>query len=158
MQRPERGFLTHTLKGQRCGGVLGRPTSVWEVNACPAAIGDVDERPAATGRRMCVRRHSGRRRHVRRCSERRMRVWRWLGKAERSGRSQRGDAVPADGRAIDDFSWLVGGGLSGLTGTRVPRGRERLDRERADGFDPDSVGRESCGRKPVGPACKTRPA
>jgi hypothetical protein len=89
---------------------------------------------------------------------RRMRVRRWLGKVERSGQSQRGGAVPADGRAIDDFSWLVGDGLSGSTDARVPRGRENLDQERADGFDPDSVGRESCGRKPVGPACKTRPA
>jgi hypothetical protein len=95
-------------------------------------------RPASTGRRMRVRRR--------------------LGKAERSGRSKRGGAVPAGGRAVGDFSGLVGVGLSGSAGARVPQGRERLGREQADGFDPDSVRRESRGRKPVGPTCKTRPA
>jgi hypothetical protein len=85
-----------------------------------------------------------------------MRVRRRLRKVERSGRSQRGGAVPASERAVGGFSGLVGGGLSGSTGARVPRGRERLGRERADVFDPDSVGRESRGRKPVGPRCKTR--
>jgi hypothetical protein len=95
-------------------------------------------RPVSTGRRMCVRR--------------------WLGKAERSGQSQRGGAMPASGRAVGGFSGLVGGDLSGSAGARVPRGRERLSRERADGFDPDSVRRESRSRKPVGPAYQTWPA
>jgi hypothetical protein len=95
-------------------------------------------RPASTGRRMRAR-------------------WQ-LGKAERLGRSQRGSAVPVGGRVVSDFSGLVGGGLSGSAGARVPRGRERLSLERADGFDPDSFGRESRGRKPVGPTCKTQPA
>jgi hypothetical protein len=62
------------------------------------------------------------------------------------------------GRAVGGFSGLVGVGLSGSAGARVPQGRERLGREQADGFDPDSVRRESRGRKPVGPTCKTRPA
>jgi hypothetical protein len=66
--------------------------------------------------------------------------------------------VLAGRRVVGGFSGLVGGDLSGSAGARVPRGRECLDRERADGFDPDSVRRESRGRKPVGPTCKTRPA
>jgi hypothetical protein len=58
-----------------------------------------------------------------------MRV-RWqLGKVKRSCRSQRGGAVPMGRRAVDDFSGLVGGGLSGSADARVPRGRECRSRE-----------------------------
>jgi hypothetical protein len=75
-----------------------------------------------------------------------------IGKGEEVG------SKPAGGRAVNDFSGLVGGGLSVSTDTRFTWGRERLGRERADGFDPDLVERESRGRRPVGPACKTWPA
>jgi hypothetical protein len=187
MQRPERGFLTHALRGWRRGGVLARPASVWEADACPAATGDVDVRPAVTGRRMRVwrRRGGGCASSVTRgggcvsgitrggggasgvargggsrpaSTGRQMCVRRRLGKAERLGRSQRDGAMPAGGRAVSGFSGLVDSGLSGSAGARVPRGRERLGRERVDGFDPDSIRRESHGRKPMGPAYKTRPA
>jgi hypothetical protein len=64
--------------------------------------------------------------------------------------------VPAGERAVGGFSGLLGGGLSVSADARVLWGRERLGQERADGFDPNSVGRESRNRKPVRPACNDR--
>jgi hypothetical protein len=63
------------------------------------------------------------------------------------GKGREVGSKPAGGRAVGDFSGLVGGSLYGSTGARVPWGRERLGRERADGFDPDSVlgGRAAVG-------------
>jgi hypothetical protein len=86
-------------------------TRPWRsVSSCPWRPASLRPwRPVSTGRRMRVRRR--------------------LGKAERSVQSQWGVAVPAGGRAVGGFSGLVGSGLSGSAGARVPRGRVHLGRE-----------------------------
>jgi hypothetical protein len=81
------GSASNVVRGGGCASGVTRV-----VAARPALLGEADERPTSTGRQMCVQRR--------------------LGKAERSGRSQRGGAVLAGGRAVGDFSGLVGRGLS----------------------------------------------
>jgi hypothetical protein len=59
------------------GEADARPASLLEADARLASLGEADAHPASTGRQM--------------------RVWQRLGKAERSGQSQRGGAVPTGG-------------------------------------------------------------
>jgi hypothetical protein len=124
-----------SLEGGGCvsdvdGEADARPASLGEVDACLASLGEAAARPASTGRQMRVRR--------------------WLGKAERSGQSQRAGEQSAASQGWWAAASTARPALGFHGGGSASVGRERMDSIRF-GF-----GRESRGRKPVGSACKTR--
>jgi hypothetical protein len=128
MQRLERGFLTHALRGRSHGGVLARPASVWEADARPAVTGDVDVHPAVTGRLMRVWRHSGRWRLVRRRSGRQMRVQRRWGGGCASSVAWGGRCASGVTRGGGGASGVARGGgcTSGVDGGGQMRVRRQL--------------------------------